>query len=103
LCNRSRRGDYPGADNALIATSQRLTKNEEQEKMRLKVHVKQSFSQEDLAQLKMLGCEDKPFIERGEEALFAATSEHEEQLRALDCVLNVESMPVYRIGVDFSA
>jgi hypothetical protein len=66
--------------------------------MRLKVRVKQPISQADLAQLKVLGCEEKPFIERPFELLFAATDEHEEQLRALDCVESVEKMPTYTVG-----
>ena len=66
--------------------------------MRLKVRVKQPLSETALAQLKLLGCEDKPFIERPFEALFAATDEHEAELRALACVESVEPMPRYSIG-----
>lgn len=66
--------------------------------MRLKVRVQQPVSQRDLAQLKALGCEDKPFIERPYELLFAATDEHEQALRALSCVVSVEPMPGYKIG-----
>lgn len=65
--------------------------------MRLKVRVKQPISQNDLAQLKALGCEEKPFIQRPFELLFAATGEHEQELRALDCVESVEPMPVFKV------
>lgn len=66
--------------------------------MRLKIRTKQPLSPSDLAQLQSLGCEAKPFIERPYEALFAATDEHEQQLRALDCVVSVEPMPTYGVG-----
>lgn len=66
--------------------------------MRLKVRVKQPLSKTDLAQLKALGCEEKPFIERPFELLFAATDEHEQELRALACVMSVGTMEVFKIG-----
>lgn len=46
----------------------------------------------------LLGCSSQPYFATRTDALFAASSESEQQLRALEYVISVEPMPVLKIG-----
>lgn len=64
---------------------------------RLRVRVRKPITSEEMAHLKSLGCDDRPYLANDAWALFGASSDHEEALRALDCVESVEIMPTYGI------
>lgn len=68
--------------------------------MRLKVRTIVSLTSEQRLQLQQLGCDATPFIGGNGSLLFAATctDEQEQELRKLECVIEVEPMPVYGIA-----
>lgn len=68
--------------------------------MKLKVKTVANLTQEQRESLQRLGCAPEPFIKWSHALIFAATSTEEQaqELRNLDCVTEVEPMPVYRLA-----
>jgi hypothetical protein len=68
--------------------------------MKLKVKTTVDLTQEQREALQRLGCEAKPFITWPHTLIFAATAteEQEQSLRSMECVTQVEPMPVYRLA-----
>jgi len=62
-----------------------------------KVEISTSFTPDDLMQLQLLGCEDRPYFSTELRVLFQAEIVDPEQvnaLRRLPCVQRVEPMPI---------
>lgn len=65
---------------------------------RLSIRVRKPISAEDMTRLRALGCDERPYFSNNDAwAVFGASSDHEEEFRALNCVMNVEIMRVYGI------
>lgn len=68
--------------------------------MRLKVTTKDDLTPEQQEELQRLGCEQDPYITRGNTLIFAATctGEQEQALCGLAYVTKVEPMPMYGLA-----